>query len=70
MLSIIKDKVMTTVANKIMKKLIWESTGIDMDFDVHQVSIIHENGKVKGHLDFDFEMDDKEIERIMKNIGL
>ena len=66
----VKSKILTAIASRIIKKLMWQSTGINADFDVHQVSFVYEDGKVKGHLDLDLELDDSEFTRIFKNMGL
>lgn len=66
----IATKFMRSMISKIVKKVLRQKTGYDIDIQLNDASANFTDGKAHVHLDIDAELGGTELMKILKNVGL
>lgn len=66
----IVSKFTKNIISKLVRKLIQKQFGYDVDIQLNELYISVTDGKAHVHLNANAELDDKELVKILKNVGL
>lgn len=64
------SKFMRGIVTKILAKMIKKAVGIQMDIDLHNVTITAEGGKIHLHANVDAETTNEEFVKLLKNVEM
>lgn len=66
----IESKFLTSIASKLIRRLIRSKTGYDVAVQLNKIHITSVDGKTRAHLDVDLELDKEDLQNIVKSAGL